>query len=133
MKNYKFLLELEVRDYECDIQGIVNNAVYLNYLEHSRHKFLNKLGLNFSSFVKNKINFVVIKIEIDYKFPLKSGDKFFVGLSCEKISPLRLKFLQDIFCIQNAKPKMFVNAKIIVTAMDENGKLLKKNNIFDEI
>ncbi|NLI24182.1 MAG: acyl-CoA thioesterase, partial [Bacteroidales bacterium] len=32
---YYFELEMEVRDYECDIQGIVNNAVYMNYLEHA--------------------------------------------------------------------------------------------------
>ena len=45
MKDFNFELELQVRDYECDIQGIVNNAVYQNYLEHCRHKFLNFAGL----------------------------------------------------------------------------------------
>ena len=28
-----FEVVMTVRDYECDIQGIVNNAVYQNYLE----------------------------------------------------------------------------------------------------
>ena len=28
MANYIFSLEMEVRDYECDLQGIVNNANY---------------------------------------------------------------------------------------------------------
>ncbi len=39
-KKYEFELEFTVRDYECDLQGIVNNAVYLNYLEHTRHQYL---------------------------------------------------------------------------------------------
>ncbi|RKX91588.1 MAG: acyl-CoA thioesterase, partial [Spirochaetes bacterium] len=26
-----FSIEFKIRDYECDQQGIVNNAVYLNY------------------------------------------------------------------------------------------------------
>ena len=30
---YVFETEMEVRDYECDIQGIVNNANYLHYTE----------------------------------------------------------------------------------------------------
>jgi len=40
MENYRFKLNFEVRDYECDLSGIVNNAVYLHYLEHARHELL---------------------------------------------------------------------------------------------
>ena len=40
--NYIFETTMEVRDYECDIQGIVNNANYLHYIEHTRHLFLQK-------------------------------------------------------------------------------------------
>ena len=38
-KSYIFQLEMMVRDYECDIQGIVNNANYLHFMEHTRHQF----------------------------------------------------------------------------------------------
>ncbi len=37
MIDYQFKLNFEVRDYECDLGGIVNNAVYQHYLEHTRH------------------------------------------------------------------------------------------------
>ena len=43
---YVFETEMEVRDYECDIQGIVNNANYLHYTEHTRHLYLQSLGVN---------------------------------------------------------------------------------------
>jgi len=48
MQSYKFSLHMQVRDYECDIQGIVNNAVYQNYFEHTRHEFIKSAGLNFA-------------------------------------------------------------------------------------
>jgi acyl-CoA thioesterase FadM len=43
-----FSLEFQVRDYECDLQATVNNAIYLHYLEHTRHEFLKKAGFNFA-------------------------------------------------------------------------------------
>ena len=45
--NYIYELEMKVRDYECDLQGIVNNANYQHYFEVTRHELLEKVGLNF--------------------------------------------------------------------------------------
>ena len=45
--NFKFSLEFTVRDYECDLQGVVNNANYQHYLEHARHEFLISRGCQF--------------------------------------------------------------------------------------
>ena len=47
--NYIYELEMKVRDYECDLQGIVNNANYQHYLEHTRHEFLTSVGVSFAA------------------------------------------------------------------------------------
>ena len=73
MENQIFNIELEVRDYECDMEGIVNNAVYMNYLEHARHGFIKQTGLNFADLIQKGIQLVVIRIEADYLYPLRSG------------------------------------------------------------
>lgn len=44
---YIYELKMKVRDYEVDCQGIVNNANYLHYLEHTRHEFCQQAGLSF--------------------------------------------------------------------------------------
>ena len=49
MSKYIFEARMEVRDYECDIEGIVNNANYLHYTEHTRHLFLKHCGLSFAA------------------------------------------------------------------------------------
>lgn len=109
-KFFHFELEMQVRDYECDIQGIVNNSVYQNYLEHCRHKFLNSVGLDFAQLHNDGIDAVVIRAELDYKFPLRPGDDFIVGLKIAKHGKLRIIFNQQI--IRKADEKLMVDAKI---------------------
>lgn len=107
---HHFEIELQVRDYECDIQGIVNNAVYQNYLEHCRHKFLNHVGLDFAQLHNDGIDAVVIKAELDYKFPLRPGDDFLIRLKMSKQGRLRVVFNQQV--IRKVDEKLMVNAKI---------------------
>lgn len=117
---YDYKIELKVRDYECDIQGIVNNAVYMNYLEHARHEYLLAQGIDFVELAKQNINLVVIRAELDYKFPLKSGDKFWISVNFEKLSAIRFAFKQDIY--RSEDDKLILKANIIGTSLNEKGR-----------
>ncbi len=122
MRTYQFTLQFEVRDYECDLQGIVNNAVYQHYLEHARHVFLKQHGIDFAALAQQGINLILVRAEIDYRFPLRSGDRFYVGLTLERVTRLRFAFEQDILRLPDHKP--IVRAKMIGTAVDAAGKPL---------
>ena len=91
-----FETEMAVRDYECDLQGIVNNAVYQNYLEHARHEFLHEIGLDFDRLCRDGIDAVVTRIEMDYKAALRPRDRFVVKLAVRKEGRLRIVFDQVI-------------------------------------
>lgn len=119
MKDHHFEMEMEVRDYECDIQGIVNNAVYQNYLEHCRHKFLNFAGLDFAQLHADGIDAVVIKAELNYKFPLRPGDVFLVRLKMGKHGRLRVLFQQQIF--RKTDEKLMVDG-LITAVLTKNGR-----------
>jgi len=118
--DYAYKLELKVRDYECDIQGVVNNSVYQNYLEHARHEFLLESGLDFAEFAKKGINLVVVRVELDYKLSLQSGDKFWIGLNMRQASKVRFEFLQDIY--RASDNKLVLAGKIIGTSINERGR-----------
>ena len=118
MKDYDFELELQVRDYECDIQGIVNNSVYQNYLEHCRHKFLHEAGLDFAQLHNEGIDAVVIRAELDYKFPLRPAEDFFVRLKMGKQGRLRVVFLQQI--VRKQDEKQMVDARITAVLTKNN-------------
>ncbi|WP_346854930.1 acyl-CoA thioesterase [uncultured Draconibacterium sp.] len=119
MNDYHFELELQVRDYECDLQGIVNNAVYQNYLEHCRHKFLNYANVDFAQLHNDGIDAVVIKAELDYKFPLRPGDDFLIRLKMKKQGRLRIVFDQQV--IRKSDEKLMVSARI-TTVLTRNGR-----------
>jgi acyl-CoA thioester hydrolase len=93
---YQHEIALEVRDYECDLQGVVNNAVYLHYLEHARHMWLLSLGLDFVALHHEGIDLVVARLEIDYRSPLRSGDRFVVRSAMRREGRLRVVCRQDI-------------------------------------
>ena len=67
MHDYIFSLEMQVRDYELDSEGIVNNANYLHYLEHTRHAFCRHAGFSFGQMQQRGIIPVLNRVEIDYK------------------------------------------------------------------
>ena len=129
MNDHHFELELQVRDYECDIQGIVNNAVYQNYLEHCRHKFLNFAGMDFAELHNDGIDAVVIKAELDYKFPLRPGDDFIIRLTMAKQGRLRIVFNQQI--LLKADNKLMVNAKI-TAVLTRNGRPISPEIMVDK-
>lgn len=113
-------LELKVRDYECDLQGHVNNAVYQNYLEHARHEFLLSRGIDFAALAAEGVNLVVIRAELDYQLPLRSGDRFRITTGVERISPVRFAFLQQIQRLADSRP--VVRGRIIGTALNQRGR-----------
>ena len=126
--DYKFTHEIKVRDYECDLQGIVNNANYQHYMEHSRHELFSKLGVNFGKLHEDGIDAMVAKITIEYKTPLRSGDKFVVGINLERKGP-KIIFYQDIYRLSDGK---LCTKGIVETICVENGRLTR-GAIFDEI
>lgn len=98
-----FSLKFIVRDYECDLQGVVNNANYQHYLEHARHEFLISKGVSFAGLHNEGIDLIVTKVEIEYKYPLRSRDEFYVTVSIQREGNVRILFIQEIYRVTDQK------------------------------
>ena len=128
LEKYAFTHEMKVRDYECDLQGIVNNANYQHYMEHSRHEFLESLGVNFGKLHEDGIDAMVAKITIEYKVPLRSGDRFVVGINIQR-QGAKIVFFQDIYRLSDGK---LCTKGAVESICVENGRLTR-GEIFDEV
>lgn len=116
---YIYELTFKVRDYECDLQGIVNNANYQHYTEHTRHEFLRSRGVSFAELHERGIDAVVASMQLRFKLPLRSGDEFVSKLAVKK-EGIKYVFVQDIYRLPDLKPafKSIVEAVCLV-----NGRL----------
>lgn len=128
MSNYIYELKMKVRDYECDLQGIVNNANYQHYIEHTRHEFLASTGISFAGLHEQGIDPVVARLNMAFKTPLKSGDEFVSKLYLKK-DGIKYVFYQDIFRLPDMK---VVIKSTVETVCVVNGRL-GNSDVFDSV
>ncbi len=128
MDDNTFRLELKVRDYECDLQGVVNNANYQHYLEHARHEFLTEKGISFSKLHDEGLDLIVTKVEIEYKYPLRSHDRYIVTVDIRREGNVRLAFIQSIYRVPDNK--LIVTARV-TGAATRNGRPVPPGNLIE--
>lgn len=119
MEKYIFELVMKVRDYECDLQGIVNNANYQHYIEHTRHEYLHSVGISFAKLHEQGIDAVVARLNMAFKTPLRSGDEFVSKLYLKR-EGIKYVFYQDIFRLPDMK---CVVKAVVDTVCVVNGRL----------
>ena len=122
MRDYDFELEFTVRDYELDTQGVVNNAVYQNYLEHARHEYLKFIGLNFNKLHEDGTDAVVHKTVLEYKKALLGDDRFVVKVWAEQQGNVRFVFYQDIYKLPDEE--LVLKAEVTAVFMN-NGRPIR--------
>lgn len=126
---YIFEQQMKVRDYECDLQGIVNNANYQHYIEHTRHEFLLSLGVSFAHLHNEGIDPVVARLNMAFKTPLKSGDEFVSKLYIRK-EGIKYVFFQDIFRLPDMKPVIKATVETVCVINGRLGDSEVSNTIF---
>ena len=116
MSNNDFIWNSEVRDYELDSQGIVNNATYINYLEQARSEYVRSLGVDFDEYYKAGYIFVVAGIDIEYRAPLRMQCQFCVSAKIVHYGDKRIQVAQEI----RSRPdnKLVAKATVRVACVD---------------
>lgn len=128
MKDYIFEIEMKVRDYECDAQGIVNNANYQHYMEHTRHEFIESLGVKFDGLHDKGLDPVVARLTLAFKTPLRGGDRFRSCLSLRK-EGIKYVFGQDIYRIPDNR--IVVKGQVEIVCLIDGR--LGSSKMFDDL
>ncbi len=122
---YIFELRMRVRDYEVDSQGIVNNANYLHYMEHTRHEFCRKVGTTFRDMQARGIDPVLRRVDIEYVNPLRLGEEM---ISCLNICREGARFVFNQAIFRYVDGALSARARVEVVCL-EDGRLTRGDQL----
>jgi len=117
--------DMDARDHECDIQGVVNNANYQHYFEHARHRFLLDNNIDFAGLSQQGINLMVSKIEIEYLGSIVAHDQFYITVEVQAESKVRYQFIQKLY--KKANNTLLAQAKTTVVTVGNRQKPLRQS------
>ena len=129
---YIYETRMEVRDYECDIQGIVNNAHYLHYTEHTRHCFIRSLGISFAKLHEKGIDPVVARMKLEYKVPLTCDDEFISRLALKK-EGVRYVFTHDIYRASDERLCFHAEVTLVILINGKIGESKEYDDAFAKV
>ena len=118
-----FSLDFKVRDYELDQYGVVNNAVYLNYLEHARHEFLHGIGIDPALVARSGQSLALSEIRVTYRSSLRSREQFRVDVSIGEIRGARVAIRQRITALPDGRPVLEANA--VAVFLDDRSRPMR--------
>jgi acyl-CoA thioester hydrolase len=78
-----YSVPVTVRGYETDVQGHLNQSVYLNYAEHARWSLLDAAGITQARLIAGGVGPVSLETTIRYRRELLAGDEVEVTCSFE--------------------------------------------------
>ncbi len=119
-QNLKWETVIPVRSYELDFAGIVNNAVYLNYLEEARLDFLRQLNVDFYAMAKEQVVPVVAKATIEYKSPVRGNDVLVIKGSIPQISRTSMSMQYEIRSRNDGR--LVAQAETLMVFVNQRGR-----------
>ena len=118
-----FSLDFQVRDYELDQFGVVNNAVYLHYLEHTRHEFMTSLGISPAEIARSGRSLTLSEITLRFRASLRSREAFRVVLTVAELRGARTRMRQRI--LKLPEESLVLEALAEAVFLDARGRPLR--------
>ena len=121
-------MEIIVRSTEIDVNGHVNNAKYLEYLEWGREDWYEQAGLFYDRLLVMGVQTVTVNININYRKECKQNDRLSIKTQPNKIGRSSFVLLQEIYNQNGEKC-----ADALVTCVTINTETRKSCEVPDEI
>ena len=112
-------MKVKIFYHHTDCGGVVYYANYLKFFEEARTELLAEKGILIKQLIKQGIQFVVFRQEIDYKSPAFYGDILQIDTRLINASGIRIEF---DYQIRNQNNQIICAGKTFMACVDTNFK-----------
>jgi len=109
-------LPLRIAGYDVDVAGVVNNAVYVRWLEDLRTCFMTR-WLSFEESLARGLAPTLVRLEVDYRVALRMGDSVAGRLWFKEIA--RASALIETEILRSADGRVCAHALQTVCFVDQ--------------
>ena len=96
--DFNFMLTLRVRWGECDAQGIVFNAQYLNYIEVAQAEYFRNIGMRlYSEDLRSRFDLATVKATLEYMAPVRVDDLLQIYYGTSRIGNSSITFRSEMY------------------------------------
>lgn len=114
---YNNTMKIRIYYHQTDCGGVVYYANYLKFLEEARTEFFESKGIFIKELVKQGVQFVVARQEIDYKAPAFYGDTLSIDTRLNEVGRIKLDFAYEI---KNQDSQIVSTARTVMVCVNGN-------------
>ena len=97
-RDFNFKHRLRVRWGECDAQGIVFNAQYMNYIEVAQAEYFRNLGMrHYSEEVRLRFDLATVKATLEYTAPTRVDDLLDIYTRVSRLGNSSITFVTEMY------------------------------------
>ena len=113
-------VEVSARSYELDPYGHLNNAVYVNWLEHGRSAYLRERGLSWIKLPGEfGVRVVVVRQDVSYRAEIHLDDRLVVESRVARFGTTSFAFAQEI---RFPDGREAARAEVTMVSVDDDGR-----------
>eukprot|EP00892_Ulva_mutabilis_P000018 jgi/Ulvmu1/10016/UM059_0065.1 len=123
---------LKVRAFEIDQYGVVNNAVYVQYLQHARHELLEAEDLEHHPEIPA---YALSELKMKYLRPLRSTQSYVITVSVKALKQARAILNQRVILLHEngeAEDQVVVEGEVTVVLLDTDYRPMRLPDFFTE-
>lgn len=97
-EEFRFSFKLRVRWGECDAQGIVFNAQYMNYIEVAQSEYFRNLGMpHYGEEVRKRFDLATVKATIEYLAPARVDNLLDIYIRVARLGNSSIAFRTEMY------------------------------------